>query len=88
METPLRSTAPLARSAKAPQAREAGSHPGVSNPAFDELLRKAKAGDHQAFAALVAESSVDVRRQPAPESAVVASSVIRPDLISLCMTSS
>src|SRR4029078_6834362 len=56
METSLGSAASLARSAKAPQAREAGSHPAVSNPAFDELLRKAQAGDHQAFAALVSEA--------------------------------
>jgi RNA polymerase sigma-70 factor (ECF subfamily) len=56
METSLRSTASLARSAKAPQAREAGSQPAVSNPAFDELLRKAQSGDHQAFAALVSEA--------------------------------
>ncbi|HXU80654.1 MAG TPA: sigma-70 family RNA polymerase sigma factor [Polyangia bacterium] len=56
METSLRSTASLARSAKAPQAREAGSQPAVSNPAFEELLRRAKAGDDQAFAALVSEA--------------------------------
>jgi len=58
METSLRSTASLARSAKAPQAREAGSQPAVSpgTPAFDVLLKKAQAGDHQAFAALVAEA--------------------------------
>jgi len=56
METSLGSAASPARSAKAPQAREAGSHPAVSTPGFDELLSKAKAGDHQAFAALVAEA--------------------------------
>jgi RNA polymerase sigma-70 factor (ECF subfamily) len=55
METSLRSTASPARSAKAPQAREAGSQPAVS-PGFDALLKKAQAGDHQAFAALVADA--------------------------------
>jgi len=58
METSLRSTASLARSAKAPQAREAGSQPASSSgaPGFDALLKKAQAGDHQAFAALVADA--------------------------------
>src|SRR3954453_11839874 len=57
METSLGSTASPAGSAKAPQAREAGSQPAVSSPpAFDELLAKAKAGDHQAFAALVSDA--------------------------------
>ena len=56
METSLGSAASLARSAKAPQAREAASQSAVSTPAFDELLRQAKAGDHQAFARLVSEA--------------------------------
>jgi RNA polymerase sigma-70 factor (ECF subfamily) len=55
METSLRSTASPARSAKAPQAREAGSQTAVS-PGFDALLKKAQAGDHQAFATLVADA--------------------------------
>jgi RNA polymerase sigma-70 factor (ECF subfamily) len=52
METSLASKTSVARSAKAPQAREAGS------PAdqFDQLLAKAQTGDHAAFAALVADA--------------------------------
>jgi RNA polymerase sigma-70 factor (ECF subfamily) len=65
METSLASTSSIARSAKAPQAREAGSQ--ADN--FDELLTKAQAGDHAAFAQLVA----DVR----PRALAVALKVLR-----------
>jgi RNA polymerase sigma-70 factor (ECF subfamily) len=51
METSLGSTPSIARPAKAPQAREAGSQAG-----FDVLLEKAQRGDHQAFATLVADA--------------------------------
>lgn len=51
MESPLGSTPSIARSAKAPQAREAGSQAG-----FDDLLARAQRGDHQAFAQLVADA--------------------------------
>jgi RNA polymerase sigma-70 factor (ECF subfamily) len=52
METSLASRPSTAGSAKAPQAREAGSQADH----FDALLRKAQGGDHAAFAALVADA--------------------------------
>jgi RNA polymerase sigma-70 factor (ECF subfamily) len=56
METSLGSALSAARTAKAPQAREAGSQAAVSagtTAGFEALLDRAKRGDHQAFAALV-----------------------------------
>jgi RNA polymerase sigma-70 factor, ECF subfamily len=51
METPLGSPLSLVGSAKAPQAREAGSQ-----ATFEALLGKAQSGDHRAFAQLLADA--------------------------------
>jgi RNA polymerase sigma-70 factor (ECF subfamily) len=58
MESSLGSTLSIARSAKAPQAREAGSLATTLQPApgFEALLARARRGDHAAFAALMIEA--------------------------------